>query len=85
MAIGLGLECRRRVIRRGGIIRGVARRVEDLPERRLLVADETSGWTDDAVAESFTSWLAEFDAGVTVEVAVSAADTLAEARAAGEV
>ena len=63
----------------------MVRRVEDLPERRLLVADETSTWSDDAVAESFASWLAELDDGETVEVAVGAADTLAEARAAGEV
>ena len=70
---------------RGGIVRGMARRVEDLPERRLLVADETSTWSDDAVAESFTSWLAELDESEPVEVTVSAADTLAEARAAGEV
>jgi len=62
----------------------MARRADDLPEH-LLVDDDTSGLSDDVLAESFTNWLAELDEVELLHLPVTASDTLAEARAAGEV
>lgn len=50
-----------------------------------LIPDETSTWSDDAVAASFAAWVAELDEVEPVHLTVTAAETLAEARAAGEV
>ncbi len=62
----------------------MARRADDLPER-LLIADENSGLSDDTIANSFADWLAELDESEPLHLELTAAETLAEARAAGEV
>jgi len=40
---------------------------------------------DDVTPEAFRAWLDQLQSGDPVELSVSAAETLAEARAAGEV
>lgn len=62
----------------------MARRADDF-RSDLLVEDENSGVADDALAAAFSDWLRELDEQPAVQVLVRAADTLAEARADGEV
>ena len=52
---------------------------------RLPVDDESSNLSDEVIAASFAAWLRELDEQVAVQAPVRAADTLMEARAAGEV
>lgn len=61
----------------------VARRPQQTPKPDLEFIDD--GLTDDAREAAMASWFEEFDRRPAVDVAVSAADTLAEARAEGEV
>jgi hypothetical protein len=62
----------------------MARRADDHDDH-LLVADEYSELGDEALAASFAAWLRELDEQEPQQVSVRAAETLAEARAAGEV
>lgn len=62
----------------------MARRADDF-ENHLLVADENSELSDDTLAASFSEWLRELDELVPSHVSLRAADTIAEARSAGEV
>ncbi len=50
-----------------------------------MIADENSGLSDDTIANSFADWLAELDESEPLHLELTAAETLAEARAAGEV
>jgi hypothetical protein len=54
-----------------------------MPEPPLEFIDD--GLTDDARAAAMEAWLAELDRHPPISVAVRAVDTLAEARAEGEV
>ncbi|MEZ5234168.1 MAG: hypothetical protein R2755_27130 [Acidimicrobiales bacterium] len=63
----------------------MARRADDFDDHELLVTDENSELSDAALAVSFSAWLRELDEQGPQRVSVRAADTLAEARAAGEV
>jgi hypothetical protein len=60
----------------------VARRPNDLPSDPAVVVLNPD---DDVTAESFAAWLDRRQAGEPVDPGVRAADSLAEARAAGEV
>jgi len=62
---------------------GVARRPRDLPEPPLEFIED--GLTDDDRAAALEAWLAELDRHPSISLTVRAADTLAEARAEGEV
>lgn len=54
----------------------------DVPSARAVVVVNPY---DEVTAESFAAWLDRRQAGEPVDPGVKAADTLAEARAAGEV
>lgn len=60
----------------------MARRADDQPT-------DSTAWIinpdDDVTPESFTAWLEQLQTGEPLNLQVTAADTLAEARAAGEV
>jgi hypothetical protein len=60
----------------------VARNPADVPSNPAVVVLNPD---DDVTAESFTAWLDRRQAGDPFEPGVRAAETLAEARAAGEV
>jgi len=60
----------------------VARRASDSPADPAIVVLNPD---DDVTAESFEAWLEHRQAGVPADPGVRAAETLVEARAAGEV
>lgn len=62
---------------------GVARRPHDVPDAPLEFIDD--GLTEAARIASLDAWLAELDRLPPVSVTVRASDSLAEARAEGEV
>ena len=62
----------------------MARRADEF-DHHLLVADENSELSDDALAASFSGWLRELDELEPLHLSLRAADTIAEARSAGEV
>jgi hypothetical protein len=61
----------------------VARRSDDL--RGLVLTPIDDGLTEEERLEVWAAWNAEWHELVAIEMDVSAAETLAEARAAGEV
>lgn len=61
----------------------MVRRSRDLRATDLTFIDD--GLTDAERDEALAAWLADFDAHPAIEVGVRASDTLAEARAEGEV
>ncbi len=61
----------------------MARRSDDL--RGLALAPIDDGLTEEERLEVWAAWNAEWDELPAIEMDVSAAETLAEARAAGEV
>jgi hypothetical protein len=61
----------------------VARRSDDL--RGLLLTPIDDGLTEKERLEVWAAWNAEWDELPAIEMDVSAAETLAEARSAGEV
>jgi hypothetical protein len=63
---------------------GMARRAEDLPPSVVVIEDEFSSMPDEEYREALDRWLAELDAASTIEVKVSAADTLRGIREHGE-
>ncbi len=65
----------------GGTIGVVVRRAEDMPNAAVVVVNSD----DEVTAEAFNAWLAQLQSGEPVHLDVTAAQTLAEARAAGEV
>ena len=56
-------------------------RAEHLPEPAVIVVNPE----DDVTPEAFRAWLDELQSGEPLDLGVTAAQTLAEARAAGEV
>jgi hypothetical protein len=60
----------------------MARNAADLPSDPAVVVLNPD---DEVTPESFTAWLERRQAGKPVNLGVSAAESLAEARAAGEV
>jgi hypothetical protein len=60
----------------------MARNAADLPLDPAVVVLNPD---DEVTPESFTTWLERRQAGIPVNLGVSAAETLAAARAAGEV
>jgi hypothetical protein len=54
-------------------------------DHHLVVADKNSELTDDTLAALFSEWLRELDEQEPQHVSFRAADTIAEARSAGEV
>jgi hypothetical protein len=61
----------------------MARRLDDPSAFPLTPIDD--GMTDDERTKAWAEWDAEWDDAPVLEIAVSAAETLAKARAAGEV
>jgi hypothetical protein len=59
----------------------VVRRAEDLPDPAVVAVNSD----DEVTAESFRAWLDQLQLGEPARPGVTAAETLAEARAAGEV
>ena len=59
----------------------VVRRAEDMPSAAVVVVNPD----DEVTAEAFNAWLAQLQSGEPLHLDVTAAQTLAEARAAGEV
>ncbi len=59
----------------------VVSRAEDLPDPAVVVVNPD----DDVTPEAFRAWLDQLQLGEPVQLGVTAAETLAEARAAGEV
>jgi len=62
----------------------MARRAEDLPPSVVVIEDEFSSMSDEEYRGAVDRWLAELDAAPTIEVEVSAADTLRRIREHGE-
>ena len=65
----------------GGTIDDVVRRADDLPDAAVVLVNPD----DEVTAEAFSAWLAQLQSGQPLNLDVTAAQTLAEARAAGEV
>jgi hypothetical protein len=59
----------------------VVSRAEDLPDPAVVVVNPD----DDVTSEAFHAWLDQLQSGDPVHLGVTAAQTLAEGRAAGEV
>ncbi len=59
----------------------VVSRAEDLPDPAVVVVNPD----DEVTSEAFSVWLDQRQSGEPVHLSVTAAQTLAEARAAGEV
>lgn len=59
----------------------VVRRAEDMPNAAVVVVNPD----DEVTAKAFNAWLAQLQSGEPVHLDVTAAQTLAEAHAAGEV
>ena len=59
----------------------VVSRAGDLPDPALVVVNPD----DEVTPEAFRAWLDQLQLGEPVQLSVTAAQTLAEARAAGEV
>ena len=59
----------------------MVRRAEDLPDPAVVIVNPD----DEVTAEAFRAWLDQLQSGEPVHLDVTAAQTLAEARAAGEV
>jgi hypothetical protein len=59
----------------------VVSRAEDLPDPAVVVVNPD----DEITSEAFSVWLDQLQSGEPVDLSVTAAQTLAEARAAGEV
>ena len=59
----------------------MVRRVEDLPDPAVVVVNPD----DEVTPEAFREWLDQLQSGEPLHLGVTAAQTLAEARAAGEV
>ena len=57
------------------------RSADDLPNPAVVVVNPE----DDVTPEAFVAWLDQLQSGVPLDLGVTAAQTLAEARAAGEV
>lgn len=67
--------------RNGVLLIAVVSRAEDVPDPAVVVVR-----TDDEVTpEAFREWLDQLQSGEPLTLGVTAAQTLAEARAAGEV
>ena len=60
---------------------GVVRRHEDLPDQAAVVVNPD----DEVTPEAFCAWLDQLQSGEPLDLGLTAAQTLAEARAAGEV
>ncbi len=61
----------------------MAKRLDDLSGLPLVPIDD--GLTEEEREKEWAAWDAEWDAAPVIEVDVTAAETLTEARAAGEV
>jgi hypothetical protein len=59
----------------------VVRRAEDVPDPAVVVVNPD----DEVTPEAFRAWLDQLQLGEPVQLGVTAAQTLAEARAASEV
>ena len=59
----------------------VVSRAEDLPNPAVVVVNAD----DEVTPEAFRAWLDQLQSGEPLDLGVTAAQTLAEARAAGEV
>jgi hypothetical protein len=59
----------------------VVSRAEDLPDPAIVVVNPD----DEVTPEAFRAWLDELQSGEPLDLGVTAAQTLADARAAGEV
>ncbi len=59
----------------------MVRRPDDVPDRAVVLVNPD----DEVTAERFRAWLDERQSGEPLDLAVTAAETLAEARADGEV
>ena len=59
----------------------VVSRAEDMPDPAVVVVNPD----DEVTSEAFSLWLDQLQSGDPVHLSVTAAQTLAEARAAGEV
>jgi hypothetical protein len=59
----------------------VVSRAEDLPDPAVVVVNPD----DEVTPEAFREWLDQLQSGEPLQLGVTAAQTLAEARAAGEV
>ncbi len=67
--------------RNGVLLVAVVSRAENVPDPAVVVVN-----TDDEVTpEAFRDWLEQLQSGEPLHLGVTAAQTLAEARAAGEV
>lgn len=64
-----------------GTVRAVVRRAADIPRDPAVVVLNPD---DEVTAETFAAWLDRRQAGEPVDPGISAAETLAEARASGE-
>ncbi len=59
----------------------VVSRAEDLPDPAVVIVNPD----DEVTPEAFREWLDQLQSGEPIRLGVTAAQTLAEARAAGEV
>ena len=59
----------------------VVSRAEDMPDPAVMVVNPD----DDVTPEAFRDWLDQLQSGEPLDLGVTAAQTLADARAAGEV
>jgi hypothetical protein len=59
----------------------VVSRAEDVPDPAVVVVNPD----DEVTPEAFRAWLDQLQSGEPLDLGVTAAQTLAEARAAGEV
>ena len=67
--------------RNGVLLVAVVSRAEDLPDPAVVVVNRD----DEVTPEAFREWLDQLQSGEPLHLGVTAAQTLAEARAAGEV
>ena len=67
--------------RNGVLLAVVVSRAEDLPDPAVVVVNPD----DEVTPEAFRAWLDQLQTGDPLQVGVTAAQTLADARAAGEV
>jgi hypothetical protein len=82
--VAVGYDCQTSTAADGGsgTVGGVARSAADLPSDPAVVVLNPD---DEVTPESFAAWLDRRQVGEPVDPGVSAAETLAEARAVGEV
>ena len=69
------------MVRNGVLLTVVVSRAEDLPDPAVVVVNPD----DDVTPEAFRAWLDQLQSGEPLHLSVTAAQTLADARAAGEV